>query len=158
MFSNLWAALNGTNLVHDNGYLGSGMIGSLEMTLLAGEINDFIKRMESGIEVNDDTLCLDLIRKVGPGGSFIGEKHTARNFRAETFYPQFLNRKQHRQWEAEGGAALTEILRIRATKILSEARPVLDEEEIAGLRAILDARVSDLEAGRFHREDYLQCV
>jgi trimethylamine--corrinoid protein Co-methyltransferase len=152
MLSNFWAALNGTNLVHDNGYLGSGMIGSLEMTLLAGEINDFVKRIESGIEVSDETLCLDLIRKVGPGGSFIAEKHTARNFRKETFYPRFLNRKQHRQWEAEGRITLAETLRKRATEIVSEARPILGGDEIAGLRAILDARISALDAAGFHRE------
>jgi trimethylamine--corrinoid protein Co-methyltransferase len=155
MYSSMIAALSGTNLVHDNAYLGSGLIGSLEAILLAGEIVDFIQRMEDGIEVSEETLALDLIRKVGPGGNFIAEKHTARNFRKETFYPKFLNRQQHQLWAANGGKTLDRVLNEKAREIIeSEDEVLLSDDAIKEYEAILKRRTDEIAAGKHHKGDF----
>ena len=90
IYSNMLAALSGTNLVHDNGYLGSGLVGSLEKMLLDDEGIAFVKRFMEGIELTEETLALDLIHQVGPGGNFLQQDHTYKHFRKETWYPRFL--------------------------------------------------------------------
>lgn len=50
----------------------------------------------NGIEVSDESLTLDLIEEVGPGGDFIGETHTYENFR-KFWQPTILDRTQVKQ-------------------------------------------------------------
>lgn len=155
MFSNMMAALGGTNLTHDNGYLGSGLIGSLEMVLLDNEIAGFIKRMERGIDINDDTLCLDLIKKIGPGGVFISEKHTMQNFKKETFYPSTLNRKQYQAWKESGGKDLYESLNAKAKAIIETETPVLlTDQTIKAYEEIIERREKEIAANKLHRQDF----
>ena len=116
IFSNLLAALSGTNLVHDNAYLGAGLLGSLEMILMNSDIIGYIKRMQQGIRVNEETLCLDLIDKVGPGGQFMTEVHTFNNYRKETYYPAYMNRKQYQAWMLSGEKDMKTILNERTQK------------------------------------------
>ena len=155
MYSNMMAALGGTNLVHDNGYLGAGLVGSLEMIMLDGEIAQFIKRTQRGIDVNEDTLCLDLIHKVGPGGQFMAETHTLENYKKETFYPEFLNRKQLQIWETDGSLTMLEKLNERAKKIIeTEMAFVTSEKLLASYETIIVRRKEEIAQGKFHKEDF----
>ena len=61
--------------------------------LLDDESIGFVKRFMEGIELSEETLALDLIHEVGPGGNFLQEDHTFKHFRKETWYPRFFNRK-----------------------------------------------------------------
>ena len=82
------AALSGANIIHDVGYLEDGLKGSFEQLVMTDEIIGMVKRFISGIEVNKNTLALDLIEKIGPGGNFLAERHTADNFKNEYFFPE----------------------------------------------------------------------
>ena len=64
-FSIVTAGLSGANLIHDVGFLASAMIGSHEMVVLSDEVVGMAKRFLSGIEINDDTLALGVLRPVG---------------------------------------------------------------------------------------------
>jgi trimethylamine--corrinoid protein Co-methyltransferase len=75
-------AMAGTDFVHDVGYLQHSFMVSPEMIVYGNEIIDMVKVLMRGIEVNDETVPLDIIDKVGPGGSYLGEKHTLRHFRS----------------------------------------------------------------------------
>ncbi|MCI5686919.1 MAG: trimethylamine methyltransferase family protein [Emergencia sp.] len=155
MYSNLCAALAGTNLVHDNGYLGAGLIGSLESILFASETIGFINRMQEGIVINDDTLCVDLIDKIGPGGQFVDQKHTFQNFKKEDWFPDFLNRNQYQQWTIEGKQNVKERLSEKVREIIeAEHAPIISEETIAAYDEIIAKREADIQKGKFHREDF----
>jgi len=54
---------------------------SPEAMVIDNEIVDYALRFAQGIEVNDDTLAVDVIDKAGPGGHYLGEKHTLKHFR-----------------------------------------------------------------------------
>ncbi len=96
------AALSGANVIHDVGYLEDGLKGSFEQLVMTNEIIGMVKRYISGIEVNKNTLALDLIEKVGPGGNFLAEKHTAENFKSEFFMPELIDRDNYSNWEKKG--------------------------------------------------------
>jgi trimethylamine--corrinoid protein Co-methyltransferase len=83
------------------------------------ELCSMVNRYLRGIEVNELTLALDLIREVGPGGQFLDTTHTVRFFRREHFLPRILERATG-QIEIEG---ILERAAARAVEILDTHQP-----------------------------------
>ena len=87
--SSLMAVLSRSNYVHDIGIIDVAA-HSLELVVLTDEIVGMIRLIEKGIEVNPETLALDVIDKVGPQGTFIAEEHTLKHFR-ECWHPRIFD-------------------------------------------------------------------
>ena len=83
-----------------------------------------IKRVLSGITINDDTLAMDVIREVGHGGSFLQHDHTLQHFRQELFFPNLFRRQTIDQWIESGGKMIHEVAHERVKDILAKAGPV----------------------------------
>jgi trimethylamine--corrinoid protein Co-methyltransferase len=81
------------------GFLHGSRIWSYAQMMLDCEIFSIIHKMMQGIVVNDETLALDAIASVGPGGTFLAQKHTRQHMR-ELFLPQFMDRRPYNEWEA----------------------------------------------------------
>lgn len=121
-FSLILETLAGTHLVHDVGYLESGMTNSFEQIVICDELINYVKRFMQGLVVNEETLALDVIDQVGPHGDFLGTEHTARHYK-EDWYPRLLDRNDFDTWKAAGGKTLRERARERVEEILSSHRP-----------------------------------
>ena len=118
------AASSGANLIHDVGsYLNFGLTGSLELVTICDEIASMITYLLRGIEVNDDTLALDVISKVGPGGHFLTQKHTIDYLRKEHWIPTLLDRQMRESWVKNGSKDLLERAREKTKEILSNHKP-----------------------------------
>ncbi len=99
-----------------------------------------------GIEVNDDTLMLDLIDKIGPGGEFISSRETAKRFRTEIWAPTLLDRKSWVNWEAAGSQKMYDRLKARLREILATHKPPpLPDGAAEKIEAILQAAEARLE-------------
>jgi trimethylamine---corrinoid protein Co-methyltransferase len=122
-FTLLNAALDGTNLIHDCGYMGQGFIAAPEMIIFANELIDMVKRYMRGFEIDDSHLALDVIKKVGPGGHFLGEKHTLDFFMKEQWRPAFFNRENLPNWIKKGKKTINEKLIEKAVEISRTHRP-----------------------------------
>ena len=72
------------------------------MLLMDSEIWSILHAMFQGIVVNQETLALDVIRSVGPGGSFLGQRHTRQHMR-EHWQPTLIDRRPYNQWEEKQG-------------------------------------------------------
>jgi len=99
----LVAALAGTNLIHDVGYLESGLTGSLESILLGAEQIRWVKQFIRGLQVADETLAIQPISEVGPGGHFLEHPHTLRNLRQTVWTPYVTDCEEYDKWMSEGG-------------------------------------------------------
>ena len=119
----LVSALNGCNLIHDVGYLESGLCCSIESVVMADEIIGMIKRYRSGFDISDETLALDTIDAVGPQKDYLSHPHTAEHFRKDAWYPEVLDRRRYETWLEAGGEPIEAPLRRRALKLLAEAEP-----------------------------------
>ncbi len=75
-FSSFMASLTGSDMLLGCGLLNGSRILSYEAMVMDCEIYSIVHKMMDGITVNDDTLALDVIRAVGPGGNFLKQKHT----------------------------------------------------------------------------------
>ncbi len=77
--------------------------------VLADDIVDSVKHYMRGIPVNKDTLALDVIEKVGPGGHYLQEKHTMDHFR-DIKYSEIFERQVFGIWESSGSEKLEQRL------------------------------------------------
>lgn len=133
------AALTGTNLIHDIGYVESGLTGCFEMIVICDELAGMASRIIQGIEVNDETLAVDVIDKVGPGGTFLAEEHTLEFFQREHWVPRLMNRQRRGPWSRSGGKDLMYLARETAMRILKEHQPTpLPEDLRKGIRKVVE--------------------
>jgi trimethylamine--corrinoid protein Co-methyltransferase len=122
------------------GFLHGSRIWSYEQMLMDCEIFEIVRRVISGIEVNDETLALDTIKAVGPGGNFLTQKHTRAHMR-EIWVPDFMDRRPYNVWEEKKDGA-RDWAREKARKILENHQPdVLD----AKVRKEFDRIISAME-------------
>lgn len=135
----LMAALSGANLIHDNGYIESGLTGSLEMLVLVDEAVSLVKRMMRGIGVHRESLAVDVIERVGIGGNYLQDEHTLEHFREEIWSPLVMDRQVHATWEKAGAKTMGERCRERVMDILQshQPEPVLDEKTVKELRIFI---------------------
>lgn len=137
-FSCLGQALSGTNLIHDVGFLESGLTGSFDMLVMTNELLGMVKRFKQGIDVNDVTMAVDLIDQVGIGGHYIQEQHTLDFFRSETWQPKLLDRSVIDEWEAEGSKDLAQRTKEFLGDVLKQPREKkISEEQAKELSVII---------------------
>jgi trimethylamine--corrinoid protein Co-methyltransferase len=133
----LAAALSGTNLIHDVGYMDSGLTGSLESIVLGAEAIRWVRQFLDGIAVSDETWALDVIADVGPAQDFLGHHHTLKHLRERMWQPYALDHGEHDAWAAAGSKAYA----ARAREI---ARRLVETHEPAGIEADIDATLREL--------------
>ena len=122
--------LGGANLIHDLGYLESGLTGSLAQLVICDEIVGWIGHFMAPVEINDETLALDLIDEIGPDGQFLDTEHTLAHFR-EHWYPTVFDRHNYDRWQAAGGKSPAERAADRVKKILAEHQPEPLPQDVA---------------------------
>lgn len=83
-----------------------------------------------GVEINDETLALDLIDEAGPDGQFLDSKHTLEHFR-ERWYPSLFERYNYHKWLAKGGKTLGQRATERVDTILAKHKPEPLPEDVA---------------------------
>ena len=133
-FSLLMSALTGGNLIHDVGYMQSGLTGSPAYLAFCDEMIGYVKRILRNFTVNDETIALRQVREAGPHGDFMTDEHTVRHYKNETWYPGLFDRNSYEAW-AESGTLTAEDRAVRkAKKLLETHMPVpLDETVIKRL-------------------------
>jgi trimethylamine--corrinoid protein Co-methyltransferase len=121
-FSLLSAALIGANLVHDAGsWLDHGSLASPAYMVLINEILYMVNQYMRGIRVDDESLALDLIDKIGPGGHYLNEDHTMEHFK-EIWYSDLFDRTIKDVWLEQGGKKFEQRLQEK-TAALMEHQP-----------------------------------
>jgi trimethylamine--corrinoid protein Co-methyltransferase len=134
----------GSNLNHDVGYLDFGLTASLELIVIVDEYVAMNRKLFAGVEVSPETLAVDVVRQVGPGGDFLSHRATAKQVRKAQWRPTILNRQGRARWAEEGGLDLREKARRKALELLATHEPAPLPAELA---ARIDALVADFVPG-----------
>ena len=92
-------------LMHGTGVLSAFNAVSFEKFIIDDELVGMIRARNLPVEVDDDTLALDSIDVVGPGGNYLQEPHTLEHCR-DYEHPTFFNRRRHDVWVSRGGSDL----------------------------------------------------
>lgn len=140
------ATLRGGNMIHDLGYMESGLTGSLELLVICDEIVSWLKGFMQGLVISEETLALDLIHEHGLRGDFLETAHTLRHVR-EGWGPRLVDRYNHDQWQARGATSMRERARATIAEILnSEPQGGLPPEVAERVKAIADSTVAAQES------------
>jgi trimethylamine--corrinoid protein Co-methyltransferase len=107
------------------GLLYGSRIWSYEQLLMDCEIYQIVRKMVGGIVVDEDTLALEAIHNVGPGGHFLAQKHTRRHMR-ELWSPALIDRSPYDQWEKQQEGP-RQAARRKAQQILEAHQPEMLE-------------------------------
>jgi trimethylamine--corrinoid protein Co-methyltransferase len=133
--SNIWSV----------GQLESELTISPEQAVIDNEIISYVKRYLRGVEVNDETLALEVTRRVGIAGSFLSDEHTMDHFRDELYMPGILSRANRGGWNKKGARRLDQVAEDKAQKLM--ANPVdhkLSEAQIRELDSMAERFVKNL--------------
>jgi len=103
------------------GFLHGSRIWSYAEMMMDCEIFSIVQKMMQGIVVDDESLALETIANVGPGGHYLAQKHTRKHMR-ELFMPEFMDRRPYSQWEEKNDDARDWAVN-KARKILKEHQP-----------------------------------
>jgi trimethylamine--corrinoid protein Co-methyltransferase len=137
--------LAGANQIYGAGMIESGVTFDLGQLVMDNEIARMIKFAVAGISVNDETLAVDDIGKVGAFGDFLSLDATLKHMR-ELSQPEVLDRRVREDWEARGATDLATRTRARALELVESHQPLpLDPDVAEQLRRIIEA--ADREKG-----------
>jgi trimethylamine:corrinoid methyltransferase-like protein len=103
------------------GFLHGSRVWSFAEMMMDCEIFSIIQKTMQGIVVNDETLALETIAAVGPGGHFLTQKHTRQHMR-DLFLPEFMDRRPYNEWEAKKDDARDWAL-AKARRTLAQHKP-----------------------------------
>jgi trimethylamine---corrinoid protein Co-methyltransferase len=130
--------IGGANLIHDVGYLDCAMTGSLEFVHFNDELIGWLRQYLRKLEINEDTLALDLIHEIGPDGNFLEADHTYKYVRGE-WRPQLLDRLDYHRWADQGGRTVLDRASDKVREILqSHQVEPLPDEIVQKLNAVVE--------------------
>ena len=124
-------ALAGANLIYGLGMLEMGMTLSLGQLVIDDEIAAMVKRVVSGVSVEDDVMGVDLIKKIGIGGNFLTQKHSLDYLASEQAQSTIFDRRMRGAWEKRGSKSLIQSANERAIELLKTHKPLPLTEGVA---------------------------
>lgn len=118
-------ALAGSNYIHHSaGMLESMLTVAYEQYVIDDDINGLTMRLVRGLDVNDETLSLDVIHEaVNTDGHYLGQTQTMEIMQTEYYYPHTADRATRQDWEAAGELDMRERARRKAKDILRSSYP-----------------------------------
>lgn len=132
------AGLAGANRVLESaGMLGSLLGCSLEALVIDNDMLGVAQRVLAGLEVNEETLSVDIIRDavLGPG-HFLGQAQTLARMETDYLYPELADRNGLGVWEAEGSTSMLERAQTKVKQVMRTHYPThVDATTDAAIRA-----------------------
>jgi trimethylamine--corrinoid protein Co-methyltransferase len=133
-------------ILHSAGWLESGLVCSLEKFILDVEGLAMMHTFLQGITIDDNTLALDSIAEVGPGGHHLGTTHTMEHFRHAFYRPILADRLNYETWLKAGGWDAAKRANQLANQLLHDyQQPLLEVPVSAELQAYVQRRKSELQ-------------
>lgn len=125
------------------GMLELGVTFSYAQLLIDDEIAGMVKRVVQGITVNDATLAVEVIKHVGAGKDFLGQRHTRDFMAKEQSKPKIIDRRMRGAWSNRGGKSMADRANEKAIEIIENHKPVPLPEEVRKRFKEIIARAED---------------
>ncbi len=146
MFTLLTSVLCGVNyLMHGAGILESYLTMSYEQLMLDLDQIAMVRSLVKGIDVSDDSLALETIHHVGPGGMFLDADHTLEHYKAAFFSPRIGIRQSFEKWQSEGAHDALARARTQCEAMLEGYQePALESSRRGELEEFIQRRSDEL--------------
>lgn len=137
--STLASVSAGAEMMSGCGLLDGSKTLSYAQLLMEAEVYRIVQKVAGGIVVDDETLALDVIKRVGRGGTYAAEKHT-RAHMEDVWRPGVWDRTPYDAWLAAGKRGALETAEERAREILRTHAPEpLADDVRAELRRLVES-------------------
>lgn len=146
MMSLMTSVFSGVNFImHGAGVIESYLTVSPAQFIMDVEMLEMLSKFLEPIEISEDTVPLDVIDEVGPGGIFLSTAHTLERFRNVHFLPEIAIRRGFEQWEADGSIDILTRAEDRCRQVLeSYVAPEFSSDIIGQLDNFVEKRTSEL--------------
>ncbi|MFW9951936.1 MAG: trimethylamine methyltransferase family protein [Candidatus Thorarchaeota archaeon] len=128
------AAQAGVNYITCAGTYEATLVEALELLVIDDDLAGMVKRALEGIVVNEETIALDVIKKVATsdvkGVNFLAEGHTRKFMKSELYMPKLADRTRRSSWLKKGGKDIIERARENVDQILKDHQPNVLEKRI----------------------------
>ena len=142
----MFAVQAGINYITCAGTYEATLVEALELLVIDDELASICLRAMEGIEVNEDTIGLDVIRKIAlspkKGTTYLSEKHTRKFMKKELFIPKLIDRNRRTTWRKKGSKDIIERARDRINELLQNYVP---PETNPDIEAKLLTMIKDIE-------------
>ena len=142
----LWGSvMGGVNLMmHGAGWMEGGLHASYEKFMLDVDLLQMVTSMMEPIIVDDETLAIDAIEEVGPGGHFFGVGHTQARFRNAFYRPLISDWRNYESWDEAGRpTANQKANQLARTFLDAYEQPALAADRLEELDAFVARRVAE---------------
>jgi trimethylamine--corrinoid protein Co-methyltransferase len=134
--STVAGVLAGMDMLNMGGLIEALKTFDFAKAVIDDEVAQMLKRLKRGLEFNEENLALDIIGKIGPGGSFIVEPHTIKRMKTAGLLTKLSDRDSRVTWEKKGSLDIQAHAMQRVRQILStNTSPLFSDEVDARLRA-----------------------
>jgi len=147
----IWAAVMGhANMInHGAGWMEGGLTASFEKVVLDAEMLQMMAEVLAPIVVDEDSLGVEAIREVEPGGHFFGTAHTLERYETAFYHPMLADWRNYETWQEAGAQDATQrATTIWQTLLASYEPPPLDPAAAEAIDAFIARRKEDIAAGR----------
>jgi trimethylamine--corrinoid protein Co-methyltransferase len=141
--SGMGGILSGMDMFNIGGLINALTTFDFAKAVTDDEIALMLKRVKRGISFNEEDLAVDLIKQVGPGGSYIVAKHTISRMKTEAVMTKIADRDARIAWEKKGSTDTQTRAMKRVKEIMtSNTAPLISPEVEAKLRAAFPGLVA----------------
>ncbi len=115
-----------------------GMTFSFGQLVIDDEIAAMVKRVVSGVSLDDERMGVNLIKKVGIGKNFLSQRHSLKYIETEQAQATIFDRRMRGAWKRDGSKSLIQSANERAAELLKTHKPTpLPEDVIQELKRIV---------------------
>ncbi len=131
--SGIAGLLSGMDMFNIGGLIDALKTFDFAKAVIDDEMALMMKRMKRGVSFSEEDLALNLIKEIGPGGSFITAKHTINRMKTEAVMTKIADRDARTIWEKKGSTdiqsrAMKKVRDVMAANTTPLISPELDEE------------------------------
>lgn len=148
--SGIAGLLGGMDMFNIGGLIDALKTFDFAKAVIDDEMAQMMKRVKHGISFSDDDLGLNLIKEIGPGGSFITVKHTISRMKIEAVMTKMADRDARTIWEKKGATDIHAKAMKRAREIMANnteplISPELDGKIRAGFPGLVAGELQPIE-------------
>jgi len=134
------SALSGGNIIFGSGVLEQGLTMDYAKLIMDAEMIRMIQIALGGVVVNDETLAMDIIHEVGPGGAYITHEQNLRYMRSQSRVELFDRRSRGDWMDVTQGKSIRDRAYAKAIDILEKHKPyALPDKASEAMKEIVDA-------------------
>src|SRR5215216_272403 len=128
--STMAGLLAGMDMMNMGGLVEALKTFDFAKAVIDDEIAQMLKRMKRGLEFSEENLAVDVIKKIGPGGSFIVEPHTIKRMKTAGLLTKLSDRDTRSQWTKKGALDIHARAMKRVSEILAKPSSTLFSQDV----------------------------